>query len=144
MVEVAVLLHDVLKTKSSLLNHAKAGTKLSEKFLKKMNFDERFIKRVLHCIESHSSPWSKNGPMPKTIEAKVVFDADMIQQLGPFGITKHILKYKENDFSEIIKFSRNDLVNQAFGLLITKSGKKMGKRKLKYVKEFFKDAGLGK
>jgi len=142
IVEIAVLFHDIARTKASPLEHAREGAKITKEFLKKLNFDGEFIKKVVHCIETHSSPWAKNAPMPSTIEAKIVFDADMIQQLGAFGIIKHILKYKDKNFSELIEAAEKDLINIAFKLLITKSGKKLGKEKIDYVKKFFESAIL--
>ena len=138
IVDVAVLFHDVSKSKTELLKHAVESAKIAEKFLKKIGYDEKFIEQVVECIITHSSPWAKNAPMPKSIEAKVLFDADMIQQLGPFGIVKHILKYKDKPFDKIIKNSKYDLVEFAFGLLLTKNGKRIGREKVKYVREFFK------
>jgi len=138
IVDIAALLHDVSKSETVLLEHAAESAKMAEKFLEKLEYDEEFIKRVVECIITHSSPWAKNAPMPKSIEAKVLFDADMLQQLSPFGIVKHILKYKNEPFNKIVKNSKDDLVKFAFELLLTKSGKRIGKEKVKYVKEFFK------
>lgn len=132
------MLHDVSKQRVGLLKHAEKSAEMAEKLLRKLKFDENFIKQTIECITSHSSPWAKNGPMPKTIEAKVLFDADMLQQLSSFGIIKHILKYKNKPYKEIIKKSKHDLIKFAFKLLMTKNGKKIGREKIKYVKNFFK------
>ena len=136
IVEIAALLHDVAKDKSTLFGHAKEGARICRKYLKKMNYPSDFISKVVHCVESHSTPWSKRGPMPLTIEAKVIFDADMNQQLGSLGIVKHILKHKEKQFNELLKHAEKDLVN-AYKLQITKSGKKLAKKRVKFVKDFF-------
>jgi uncharacterized protein len=138
VVDTAALLHDVSKSKVSLLKHAEKSAEMAEKLLRKLKFNENFIEQVVECIAVHSSPWVKSGSMPKTIEAKVLFDADMLQQLSPLGIVKHILKYKDKPYKEIIKNSRRDLIEFAFKLLMTKNGKKIGREKVKYVREFFK------
>ena len=138
VVDIAALLHDVSKSKVSLLKHAEKSAEMVGKLLRKLKFDENFIKQTVDCIAAHSSPWAKKGPTPKSIEAKILFDADMLQQLSPFGIVKHILKYKDKPYKEIIKNSKHDLIEFAFKLLITKSGKKIGREKVRYVKEFFR------
>lgn len=138
IVDIAALFHDISKAKVSPIRHAKESAKMAKSFLKKMKYNDGFIERAVECVAAHSSPWTKNAPMPKSIEAKVVFDADMLQQLSSFGIIKHILKYKKKTFKEIIKNSEDDLANIAFKLLLTKNGKRIGRSKVRYVKEFFK------
>ncbi len=89
----------------------------------------------------------KEEPVPKIAknpeEEKILFDADMLQQLGPFGIAKHVLKYKDKKFNELTKLGKADLVGVS-NLLMTESGKKLGKGKIDYVKDFFESALLGK
>lgn len=138
VVDIAALLHDVSKQKVSLLKHAEKSAEMAEKLLRELKFDDDFIKQTIECIAAHSSPWAKNGPMPKSIEAKVLFDSDMLQQLSPFGIVKHILKYKDKAYQGIIKNSKHDLIEFAFKLLMTKNGKKIGREKVRYVREFFR------
>lgn len=141
VVDVAILFHDIAK--DSTKNHAKESALLCEKFLVELEFDLSFIGQVKHCVESHSTPWNpeKYKIMPKTMEAKVVFDADMIQQLSPFGIIKHILEFKDENYQEMIKKSM-DTLERAYSLLLTRNGKIMGEEKIKKVREFFKKALL--
>jgi len=90
----------------------------------------------MHCrAQVH---FGQKRPTPKSIEAKILFDADMLQQLCSFGIVKHILKYKDKPYKKFIKNSKHDLIEFAFGLLITKNRKRIGQEKVKYMKEFFK------
>lgn len=137
VVDVAVLFHDIAKDKVSLLEHAQKSAEMCEDYLK-TSYSLEHIKKVVYCIKTHSAPWAKNAPMPNTIEAKVLFDADMIQQLSAFGIAKHILKYKDKNFNDLIESSKKDLVG-AYELLMTESGKKLGKERINYVKTFFKN-----
>lgn len=136
IIDMAILFHDIAKDKKPLLTHAESSAIIAKKYLKKLKFNEKIIKRIVHCIESHSTPWSKNGPTPASIEAKIVFDADMIQQLSPFGIVKHILKYKDKKYSDLVFSARHDLFG-CYHTLITKTGKRMAKQRIKYVKNFF-------
>ena len=136
IIDIAVLLHDIAKDKKSLLSHAQSGSSVAKKLLKELKYDKKFINQVVHCIKSHSSPWAKNGPMPKSIEAKIVFDADMVQQLSPLGIVKHILKYKNRNFQNLIILAKKDLLN-INNIILTTNGKKMAAKRIKYIKNFF-------
>jgi HD superfamily phosphodiesterase len=141
IVDTAVLFHDIAK--DEVLNqHAEEGAKICEKFLIKLNFDADFINRVVYCVRVHSSPWRKGQPKLSTIEAKVMFDADMLQQLSAFGIAKHIIKYHDKKFYELVKAVLGDLDKACF-LLTTKTGKELGRKKIKKVKKFLDNSLSG-
>ena len=86
IVEIAAWLHDVGQS-IQIKDHHKYSMKLAEPFLKKLGFDKEFIDKVLHCIYCHST---KNVDKAKTIEAKVVYDADMLQVMGTFGFVREL------------------------------------------------------
>ncbi len=81
---VTAWLHDVGQS-ITFEKHNETGAKLASEFLKSIGFDDEFIEKVKHCIICHSS---KRVHEAKTIEAKVTYDADMLQGLGPFGFTR--------------------------------------------------------
>lgn len=64
-----------------------AGKKAFE-FLKTTGFSTEKLEGVVHAIEAHSF---SAGIMPKTIEAKIVQDADRLDALGAIGITRCFL-----------------------------------------------------
>ena len=151
IVDVAVLFHDIAKTnlKKELYHHIE-GARIAKNYLIKIKADKRFIEAVCHCVLAHSTPLkyfksrSKNKvflPMPKTIEAKVLFDADMIQQLSPYGITKSLfINYTiyKKPFKEGFLATKNTLMNDAAKALFTKTAKQLASQRLKYVNDFFK------
>lgn len=154
VVDVAVLFHDITKTNlKKELYHHKEGADIAKNFLKKIKVDKKFIDKVYHCVISHSTPLryfrtkaekahkNKNFlPWPKTKEAKVLFDADMVQQLSPFGIMKgSFIGYKvyNKDFKENILDTKNTLMKDAYEHIFTKTGKKLAKERIKYLKDFF-------
>jgi uncharacterized protein len=47
-------------------------------------FDE-FIEAVAHAIEAHRF---RSGPTPRTLEAKVLFDADKLDAIGAIGVAR--------------------------------------------------------
>lgn len=155
IVDVSVLFHDITKTnlKKELFHHID-GANIAVKFLGKLKVSQEFIESVNHCVLSHSTPLayfkskakkahkkSNFLPKPKTIEAKVLFDADMIQQLSPYGITKGLfISYTtyNKSFKEGFLSVKNTLMKDAARTLFTKTAKRLAKERLKYLNEFFK------
>lgn len=84
----ACLLHDIGRKEqfeNPKLCHAEVGAKKAYDFLIANSFDEGFAKEVAACINSHR--FRGNNP-PKSIEAKILFDADKIDVCGTLGIAR--------------------------------------------------------
>ncbi len=154
IVDISVLFHDITKTKlEKELYHHKEGADIAKNFLKKIKADKKFIDNVHHCVLAHSTPLryfrdkakkanKKVGflPWPKTKEAKILFDADMIQQISPFGITKGLfIKYSvyKKHFKKGLLEVKKTLTEDAYKNIFTKTGKKLAKERIKYLKDFF-------
>jgi uncharacterized protein len=87
---LAALLHDLgseskLPKSSADLNVTLARSKLAEDFLKIKGFPEDVRIKVLYAIETHR--FSK-GIVPKTLEAKILQDADRLDAIGAIGIAR--------------------------------------------------------
>jgi len=136
VIEMACLFHDIERGKSGPLEHAEAGAKTTRKAMEEIGFDKDFTDKVVHCVESHSQPWSKNGPEPSTIEAKIVYDADMVQQVSPFGLIKHIHEFADMEFKEMLEKLSDTMVNKIPQGVFTETAKKMIKERMPYVKDF--------
>ena len=65
--------------------HQYHNSKAVENFLKKIKVDRKLAKQIAHCVAPGDI---KKRHKPRTIEAKVVFDADTLQVVGPFGIIR--------------------------------------------------------
>ena len=88
VVQTAALLHDIARKKEACGEvecHAEHGAKESEKILQELGFDERKIPLVVECIAVHRH---RKGLVPKTIEGKVLQDADRLDVLGAIGIAR--------------------------------------------------------
>jgi uncharacterized protein len=92
VIEIAALLHDIARKKEmeskGLICHAQESAKLSKPILKKYKLDKEQIDNILHCIEAHRF---RKSLAPKTIEAKVIYDADKLDGIGAVGIGRDFL-----------------------------------------------------
>lgn len=87
----ACLLHDIGRQEqfeNPLVCHARAGAKKAHDFLVEHSFESEFAERVSECILTHR--YRKSNP-PKSIEAKILFDADKIDATGAIGIARTLV-----------------------------------------------------
>lgn len=94
----ACLLHDIGRPeqfKDPAVCHAQAGAIKAEAFLRELGFDEDFTEKVCHCIRTHRF---SNRVTPETIEAKILFDADKLDVVGPLGIARTLQFQGKHDY----------------------------------------------
>ena len=82
VLKVAALLHDIGISKGRE-NHEKVGAEIAKKLLE--DYDKEKKENIVHCIETHR--FSK-GLKPKTLEAKILQDADRLDAIGAIGIMR--------------------------------------------------------
>lgn len=98
VLKISALLHDIARRKEDLdktgkIDHAKLSAKMAEKILKDLGYSKEKIEKIKHCIEAHRF---KRGLKPKTIEAKILFDADKLDVCGAIGIARSARWVGEN------------------------------------------------
>ena len=106
VLKASALLHDIARVKedtdlSGNTKHAILGAEMAEPILRELGFSEEKIRHIMDCIRAHSF---KGGDVPKTIEAKILFDADKIDSLGCIGIARAFSiggQYGQKIYSEV-------------------------------------------
>jgi len=161
VLEIAALLHDIGRKKEMINKgkfcHAEIGSDLAEKILKKLNFNEKEISSICHCIITHRF---RNACVPNSIEAKVLYDADKLDSIGAIGVARTFLFagnagsntiYTGNE-KKIVKSKKDySYTKEDSGFLeyeiklkhiknkiLTKTGKKIAENRHKYMKDYFK------
>jgi uncharacterized protein len=119
------------------LLHQFHNGKIVKRFLRKIKVDEKIMKQLVHCVECS---WSTDIGKAKTIEAKVVYDADKLQVIGPFGIIREIAcdsGPRKMGFRESIKHTRA-ITQRLYKTLQTKAAKKLAKKLHQFILKFWK------
>jgi len=163
----AILLHDIARVKedndkTGKIDHAIESAKMAKSILEKLNYSQEKIKHIQDCIISHRY---KTDNRPKTIEAKILFDADKLDALGAIVImrsgmwlgknngsifpTMPLEKYikinlvggkingRIKDNSKHSIFYEHEIKNKKLPeLMNTKTGKKIAKERLKFMNSF--------
>ena len=111
--------------------------KVVKRFLEKIKVDKETAEQIVHCVDC-----SRNSTIhkAKTIEAKIVFDADKLQVVGPFGIIREIsydVKARNLKFREALKHTKA-IEKKCFNKLQTKTAINLAKQPHEYVVKFWK------
>ncbi len=92
VLRLAALLHDIGRAEedrsSGRVCHGRAGAALAGKLLRERGLDPGLVREVVHCIRTHRF---RRRAVPKTLEAKVLFDADKLDSIGAVGIGRAFL-----------------------------------------------------
>lgn len=72
-----VILHDIGYFYGCLKDHAHMGAERCENILIEQGFVQEEIAAIRHCIVAHDPA---SGVLPQTMEAKIVYDADMLDK----------------------------------------------------------------
>ncbi len=123
----AAELHDIARGEE---NHALKGASIARKIL-----PPEIAEKVAHCIEAHSF---SSGIEPKTLEAKVLSDADKIDAMGAVGIARAFLYSGEKGrgIEETLKHFEEKLL-KLYDCLYTETAKEIARERHAFLKEFY-------
>ena len=163
---IATIMHDSGKLSSDDLEHHKRGVQYTQEMLEKMQKENRKFEgveitqdlkqKILQAIERHMNhPFliKKNGgkrfPEPENIVDKVVYDADMLANIGfkNVGVRLGIEKFLEEDLAKANEKKTNaieeafknvmDGVDELGGVVLTSLGKRVAKERIEDVNRIF-------
>ena len=83
VIELAALLHDIGRSGTVEKTHAESSAGLAVNILKKNGYAQDVVSKVREAIISHSL---EGGYEPKTLEAKILYDADKLDFVGAIGL----------------------------------------------------------
>lgn len=134
----AVFLHDLGRFDKKTMKgpHGFSGAKHAKKILMKINFPKEKISKVLEAIKYHDCiyPLTKR----KSIEAKILFDADKLDVFGAYGIARHLMHQAICGFSLKGAVKEGIIANeQQWRGLASKKAKRLVRKKYLYTKDFF-------
>lgn len=135
ILHAACFLHDVSEEEP----HQEDAAKITGEFLPSINFPKEKISKVKEAILEHVSSGN-----PKSNEAILLHDADLLDFLGATGIVRLSIgawdwmeKYSLKEFLEVFKKFRKI----AYENLVLEKSKKIAGKKIKFMDEAIKELG---
>ena len=141
VIRIAALLHDVgryLKKDDEVKNHAEISAEIAKNFIIKNNFNiaTEDVENILHCIRAHSF---SNDLEPKTLEAKVLSDADKLDALGAIGLYRTIIysfKLKNGGIEKVIEHLEKKIIKLKDRMYLDYS-KQIAEKRHKIILDFY-------
>jgi uncharacterized protein len=136
---LAVLLHDVEQPFDDKANHVRRSAAVAERLLTNVEYPPVRLARVLEVIREHSTEHI-SSIKPSTIEASILFDADKLDGLGPFGILRVFALARQvgRSLPDTIRWYRQKIA-VAMPNMQTPEGRTMMERKLPLVTSFLSE-----
>jgi len=155
VLELAALLHDTGRGAEDESNgkicHGRAGAALARKLLERQGLEPGLIREVVHCIRTHRF---RKRAVPKTLEAKILFDADKLDSIGAVGVGRAFLFAGEVgarfhdpriDVRRTKPYTREDTAYREFLVklgrvgkrVFTREGKRIADERHRFMVEFF-------
>jgi uncharacterized protein len=155
VLELAALLHDIGRGREDRSGgktcHARAGAVLASRLLEKHGLDRATVRDVVRSIRTHRF---RKGGAPRTLEAKVLFDADKLDSIGAVGIGRAFLFAGEIgarlhdsgiDIRKTKPYTRDDTAYREFlvklarikGRMHTREGKRIAAARHRFMVGFF-------
>lgn len=151
----AACLHDIGRafqdTTDGRVCHAEKGVDLARPIIEPLPLTESRKANILHCIHAHRF---RRPPLPETIEARVLFDADKLDAIGAVGVARAYLfageigarlHNPEVDVGNTRAYTREDTGFREFkvklskikGCMLTREGAALAEKRHAFMAAFF-------
>ncbi len=126
----AAELHDIARDDP---NHAVKSAEIARELLK--DYERSFVDAVCHAIEAHSF---SGKVKPRTLEAKILSDADKLDAMGAIGVARAFLYSGERGrgIGETLKHFEEKLLKLK-DTLYTETAKDIAKERHEFLKKFY-------
>lgn len=134
---LAALLHDVarpLEDSGKIEDHALEGAKIARRFLRGLGYPEEKVEEVAHAIEAHRF---SRGPEPRTLEAKILSDADKLDAIGAIGIAR-VFMYSGEHGRDVEASLRHfeEKILKLRDLMYTEAARRVAEERHRFTEEF--------
>lgn len=155
VLKLAALLHDIGREEEDRSNgkvcHGRRGAALARKLLERRGLEAATVRAVVHCIRTHRF---RKRAVPKTLEARILFDADKLDSIGAVGVGRAFLfagevgarlHDKAIDVRKTKPYSREDTAYREFLVKLgrvkdrmrTREGKRIAAERHRFMAAFF-------
>ena len=133
---LAVLLHDVTSPFDNKEQHVKLSMNTARRILNGIGYPQERTDKVLAIMAEHSTEDLKAGEL-SSVEARILFDADKIDGLGPCGIARAFALSGQQGYAppSVIAWYRRK-IETSLSHMKTDPGRKMAMERLPFVEEF--------
>ncbi len=155
VLELAAYLHDIGRSAEDQsrggICHAKRGAEMAHEFLQGRLHDPKVLQDVIHCIRTHRF---RGEAPPKTLEARVLFDADKLDAIGAVGIGRAFqfagevgatLHNPSADPADTLPYTREDTAYREYRIklsriherMLTTEGRRLAEGRHTFMERFF-------
>jgi len=152
---LAALLHDIGREEEDRsrgrICHARSGAALAKRILERNGCDAAAVAAVIACIRTHRF---RRGGAPRTLEARVLFDADKLDSIGAVGVGRAFqfageigarLHDKRIDVRKTKPYTREDTAYREYLVklgrvrdrMTTREGKRIAAERHRFMAGFF-------
>lgn len=137
---MSAILHDIAFYSAKRREHADEGARIAEEYLKEHGYPSGLVEKVVHAIKVHAGPLAFS---PRSMEAKILQDADTIDKVGAVGIATFLLYYGGNKMmpKQALQELRKDMSKRLrwyYRTMNTPKGKRIVGEGCKYIRTFIK------
>ncbi|MCK4808574.1 MAG: HD domain-containing protein [Candidatus Aenigmarchaeota archaeon] len=141
VIEVSAYLHDIALESTNISTHAIDSANNAAAFLKSIKCPQDLRTAVQKIIKLHERENWDLSEKPKTIEEKIIYDAETAESLTTLGLLRHISTLKDMKYTneQIIK-SLDKFISQNHDSLFFDHTKNMVEYDYRLVSEFIRAA----